>query len=113
MYFESMELLTQAPVLSRFGYAVSDATRARILLALSEAPAYPSDLADALGVSRQSISNHLACLRGCGLVVAVQDGRRSRYELADARLGHAIKDLIGVVLAVDPACCAPDRECVA
>lgn len=113
MYFESMELLTQAPVLSRFGYAVSDATRARILLALSEAPAYPSDLADALGVSRQSISNHLACLRGCGLVVAVQDGRRSRYELADARLGHAIKDLIGVVLAVDPACCAPDGECVA
>lgn len=113
MYFESMELLTQAPVLSRFGYAVSDATRARILLALSEAPAYPSDLADSLGVSRQSISNHLACLRGCGLVVAVQDGRRSRYELADARLGHAIKDLIGVVLAVDPACCAPDGECVA
>jgi DNA-binding transcriptional ArsR family regulator len=113
MYFESMELLTQAPVLSRFGYAVSDATRARILLALSEAPAYPSDLADSLGVSRQSMSNHLACLRGCGLVVAVQDGRRSRYELADARLGHAIKDLIGVVLAVDPACCAPDGECVA
>ena len=113
MYHESMELLTQAPVLSRFGYAVSDATRARILLALSEAPAYPSDLADSLGVSRQSMSNHLACLRGCGLVVAVQDGRRSRYELADARLGHAIKDLIGVVLAVDPACCAPDGECVA
>ena len=108
-----MELLTQAPVLSRFGYAVSDATRARILLALSEAPAYPSDLADSLGVSRQSMSNHLACLRGCGLVVAVQDGRRSRYALVDARLGHAIKDLIGVVLAVDPACCAPDGECVA
>lgn len=107
-----MESLTQAPVLSRFGYAVSDATRARILLALSEAPAYPSDLADSLGVSRQSMSNHLACLRGCGLVVAVPDGRRSRYELADARLGHAIKDLIGVVLAVDPACCAPDGECV-
>lgn len=113
MYFDSMESLTRAPVLSRFGYAVSDATRARILLALSEAPAYPSDLADSLGVSRQSMSNHLACLRGCGLVVAVPDGRRSRYELADARLGHAIKDLIGVVLAVDPACCAPDGECVA
>ena len=73
-------------------------------------PAYPSDLADSLGVSRQSMSNHLTCLRGCGLVVAVPDGRRSRYELADARLGHAIDDLIGVVLAVDPACCAPDGD---
>lgn len=72
-----------------------------ILLALADAPAYPSDLADSLGVSRQSISNHLACLRGCCLVVAVADGGRSRYELADARLGHAIGDLIGVVLAVE------------
>ena len=106
-----METLTSAPVLARFGYAVSDPTRARILLALADQPAYPSDLADSLAVSRQSISNHLACLRGCGLVVAVPDGRRSRYELADARLGHAIKDLIGVVLAVDPACCAPGGEC--
>ncbi|WP_238703526.1 ArsR/SmtB family transcription factor [Arthrobacter sp. TS-15] len=102
-----METLTHAPVLARFGYAVSDPTRARILLALSEAPGYPSGLAESLSVSRQSMSNHLTCLRGCGLVVAVPDGRRMRYELADARLGHAITDLLGVVLAVDPACCAP------
>lgn len=108
-----METLTQAPVLARFGYAVSDPTRAQVLLALAEAPSYPSELADSIGVSRQSMSNHLTCLRGCGLVVAVPDGRRNRYELADARLGHAIKDLIGVVLAVDPACCAPDGTCVA
>ena len=108
-----METLTHAPVLARFGYAVSDPTRARILLALADAPAYPSDLAESLGVSRQSMSNHLACLRGCGLVVAVPDGRRTRYELADARLGHAIRDLLGVVLAVDPACCAPDGTCLA
>lgn len=108
-----METLTHAPVLARFGHAVSDPTRARILLVLADGPAYPSDLAESQGVSRQSMSNHLTCLRGCGLVVAVPDGRRTRYELADARLGHAIRDLIGVVLAVDPACCAPDGECLA
>lgn len=106
-----METLTHGPVLARFGYAVSDPTRARILLALAEGGTYPSDLADSLGVSRQSMSNHLACLRGCGLVAAVPDGRRTRYELADERLGHAIRDLLGVVLAVDPACCAPDGAC--
>ncbi|MBT2514580.1 helix-turn-helix transcriptional regulator [Arthrobacter sp. ISL-30] len=108
-----METLTHAPVLARFGYAVSDPPRAKILLALSESPAYPSDLADSLGVSRQSMSNHLTCLRGCGLVVAVPDGRRTRYELADAKLGHAVRDFIDVVLAVDPACCAPDGQCIA
>ncbi|MDR6504717.1 winged helix-turn-helix domain-containing protein [Arthrobacter oryzae] len=108
-----MELLMHAPVLARFGYAVSDPTRARILLMLATKAAYPSDLADSLGVSRQSMSNHLTCLRGCGLVVAVPDGRRTRYELADVRLGHAINDLLGVVLAVDPDCCASDGTCMA
>lgn len=101
-----METLTFGGVLARFGRALSDPTRARILLALRESPAYPSDLAELLGVSRQSLSNHLTCLRGCGLVVAVPEGRRSRYELADPRLAHALTDLMSVVLAVAPQYCA-------
>ena len=113
MYSKIMQVLSNAPVLARFGYAISDATRAKVLLALAEAPSFPSDLADAIGVSRQSMSNHLTCLRGCGLVVAIPDGRRTRYELADPRLGHAIKELMSVVLSVDPACCAPDGSCIA
>lgn len=55
-------------------------------------------------MSRQGVSNHLARLRGCGLVVAVPEGRCTRYELADAKLGHALGDLLSVVLAVDPVC---------
>lgn len=99
--------------LSRFGYALSDPTRTRILLSLRSAPGYPSELADQIGVSRQILSNHLACLRGCGLVVAVPEGRRSRYELADPRIGRALDDLVGLVLAVDPACCpaAATQDC--
>lgn len=94
--------LTSTSVLERVGTALSDPTRVRILVALRDASAYPSELADLLGVSRQSLSNHLSCLRGCGLVVFVPEGRRSRYELVDPKLGHAITDLLGVVLAVDP-----------
>ncbi len=41
-----MEALTHGGVLARFGHALSDPTRARLLLALREAPAYPADLAD-------------------------------------------------------------------
>lgn len=73
--------------LSRFGYALSDSTRTQILLSLRSGPGYPSDLAEKIGVSRQILSNHLSCLRGCGLVVAVPEGRRARYELADPRIG--------------------------
>ncbi len=90
--------------LARFGHALSDPTRTRVLLTLREGPAYPADLADRTGVSRQVMSNHLSCLRGCGLVVAVPEGRRTRYELVDRRLGHALQDLLDLVLVVDPAC---------
>ncbi len=105
--------VVHAEVLARFGHALSDPTRTRLLLALREGPGYPSELAEMLGVTRQNLSNHLACLRGCGLVVAVPEGRRSRYELADPRLAHALGDLLGAVLAVDPDACstAATEEC--
>jgi DNA-binding transcriptional ArsR family regulator len=102
-----VDVALHGDVLARFGHALSDRTRARMLLALREAPAFPADLADLLDVSRQTVSNHLACLRGCALVVAVPQGRRVRYELADARLAHALGDLLGVVLAVNPSVCPP------
>ncbi|MFC6019465.1 ArsR/SmtB family transcription factor [Plantactinospora solaniradicis] len=108
-----METLTHGQVLARFGHALSDQTRARLLLALRDGPGYPAELAELLGATRQNLSNHLACLRGCGLVVAVPEGRRTRYELADPRIGHALTDLLGVVLAVDPAACpeSATKEC--
>jgi len=99
-----MQTLLHTDALARFGHALSDTTRTQILLNLSRAPGYPSDLAEQLGVSRQILSNHLACLRGCGLVIAVPEGRRNRYELADARIGNALNDLLGLVLAIDPEC---------
>jgi ArsR family transcriptional regulator, cadmium/lead-responsive transcriptional repressor len=101
-----LTLATDIEVLARFGRALADPIRCQLLLALHEAPAHPSDMADLLGISRTRLSNHLACLRDCGLVVAVPVGRRTRYELADPRLGHALDDLRTAVVAVET-----DREC--
>lgn len=98
--------VTHTAALARLGHALADPTRTSILLALREAPAYPSDLADALGVSRQVMSNQLACLRGCGLVEAIPDGRRTWYRLADPKLAPALDDLLRLVLVVDPDCCS-------
>ncbi|MGW7210718.1 ArsR/SmtB family transcription factor, partial [Streptomyces sp. NPDC054837] len=47
-------------VLARFGRALADPIRCRILLSLRQAPAYPAVLADQLGISRTRLSNHLA-----------------------------------------------------
>lgn len=88
--------------MTRLGRALADPTRCRILLALLDGPQYPAQLAASLGLTRSNTSNHLTCLRGCGLLVTTQEGRQTRYELIDGNLRHALSDLLGVVLAADP-----------
>jgi ArsR family transcriptional regulator, cadmium/lead-responsive transcriptional repressor len=89
--------------LERVGTALADPTRRRILVLLLEGPAFPAHLADSLAAGRSNISNHLACLRGCGLVVATRQGRQVRYELASPRLAHALADLVDLELDIDRA----------
>lgn len=103
--------LTHSAAVARLGHALSDETRARALLALREAPASPSDLAESLGVSRQVMSNQLACLRGCGLVQSSREGRRVTYRLSDDGVAEALGRLVQVVLVVDPSCCDESCSC--
>lgn len=95
--------------LSRLGHALADPTRAGVLLALRNGPAYPTDLAEALGVSRQVMSNQLTCLRGCGLVVADIQGRRSSYRLAAPALTGALDTLLDTTLTLEPECCSGEQ----
>lgn len=93
---------TREQALARVGRALADPTRCRLLLAIVDGVAYPSHLADHLGLSKANVSNHLACLRDCGLVTATYEGRRVHYEIADAHLASALTELAQVVLAVTP-----------
>jgi DNA-binding transcriptional ArsR family regulator len=90
--------LVDLDTLSRIGRALADATRQRILVQLLDGPAYPADLADGFGTTRANVSNHLTCLRECGLVTATLEGRRVRYELADDRLADALRMLASLDL---------------
>jgi DNA-binding transcriptional ArsR family regulator len=90
--------------LERLGRALSDESRRRILMELLDGPVYPAELARRLGLGKANTSNHLTCLRGCGLVVAKPEGRRVRYELADARLADGLRMLADVVVSIDPNC---------
>jgi DNA-binding transcriptional ArsR family regulator len=69
-----------------------------VLVVLMEGPSYPADLAHKFGTTRANLSNHLTCLRECGLVTATAEGRRVRYELADPRLGDALRLLASLDL---------------
>lgn len=87
---------------------MADDTRRRILIELLDGPRYPAELVERLGLGKANTSNHLACLRGCGLVIAEPEGRRVRYELADRRLADGLRTLAETVLAIDPDC-GPSR----
>jgi DNA-binding transcriptional ArsR family regulator len=92
---------TRGAALARLGRALADPTRCRILVSLLDGVSYPGWLATELGLTRSNVSNHLACLRGCGLVVATYEGRQVRYTLADEHLARALGEMVKVVLAVD------------
>ena len=97
--------------MNRLGRAMADPTRSRILLQLLEGPGYPARLSESLGLTRTNVSNHLACLRGCGLVVATPEGRQTRYEIADPHLTRALELLVEAVVAVDDGAPCPDEHC--
>lgn len=93
----------QTRSLARVGLALADPIRQQVLVALLDGPAHPADLADLVGTTRANLSNHLACLRGCGLVTSTPLGRRVRYELASDDLAHALHDLLRLEVALDCA----------
>lgn len=84
--------------LGRVGTALADPTRRRVLVQLIDGSGYPGEMADDFGTTRANLSNHLTCLRECGLVTATAEGRRVRYELADPRLADGLRILAALDL---------------
>ena len=106
-----LTIANRLDVMNRLGRAMADPTRARILMSLLEKPGYPAVLARDLDLTRSNVSNHLTCLRGCGIIAAAPEGRQTRYEIADPRLTRALSSLVDVVLAVDDATTCIDDNC--
>ncbi|OAV60474.1 Cd(II)/Pb(II)-sensing metalloregulatory transcriptional regulator CmtR [Enteractinococcus helveticum] len=106
-----LTIASRLDVMNRLGRAMADPTRSRILLSLLDEPGYPARLAEDLGLTRTNVSNHLACLRDCGIVVAEPEGRRTRYAIADAHLAQALSALVETTLAVDENQACLDPAC--
>lgn len=68
----------------------SDPSRLTILDMLRGGPHTVSEIVSATGLSQSNVSNHLACLRDCGLVVAAQQGRFVNYTLSDPRVSQLL-----------------------
>lgn len=106
-----LTVATRLDVMNRLGRAMADPSRSRILMALLERPGYPAVLSRQLDLTRSNVSNHLSCLRACGIVVAEPEGRQTRYEIADPHLTRALTALVDVTLAVDESAPCIDPAC--
>ena len=69
---------------------LSDPSRLSILDVLRNGPLTVGEIVEATELSQSNVSNHLGCLRDCGLVVAEQEGRYVTYHLSDDRVGDLI-----------------------
>lgn len=70
---------------------LSDPSRLSILDALRDGALSVSEIVQATGLTQSNVSNHLGCLRDCGLVTAEQHGRFVYYELSDKRVGQLLR----------------------
>jgi len=71
--------------------------RLRIIHLLGRGPREVHELEAELGLPQATVSQHLAVMRGVGLVTATRDGRTVRYELTDPEILAAC-DLMRSVL---------------
>ncbi len=77
----------QAKLFRGFG----DPSRLSILVALRQGPLTVTEILQKTDLSQSNASNHLACLRDCGLVTARQEGRYVTYQLSDDRVGELLE----------------------
>src|SRR5437899_945361 len=69
----------------------ADTSRLSILQALRAGPMTVGEIVSATSLTQSNVSNHLSCLRDCGLVVSAQEGRFVRYTLSDKRVGRLLR----------------------
>jgi len=95
---EQMELLV------RFGRALADPTRLRILGLLAGRPMYGQELAEVLHVKPPTISHHLGELKAAGLVRARREHAYYYYELDEDGLQRIAESLFaGRLLPLPPS----------
>src|SRR2546423_15568141 len=81
---------TDVDLLAKYFRGFGDPTRLRILGLLRHEERSVGELVAALKQPQPKVSNHLACLRWCGFVVAERRGKRVFYRLAGDRGGPGV-----------------------
>ena len=110
--FRLPEVPAQTDLVAKYFRGLGDATRLRILETLAEEGELSvGELVERLGQLQPQVSNHLACLRWCGFVVARREQRSVYNRIADERVIQMVE--LGRAILADnaehvAACCRID-----
>lgn len=97
-------------VRAKFLRGFSDKTRLQILDSLRGGEKSVSQIVTEVEGNQSNISQHLACLKGCGIIQSRQEGKYSYYALKSDSI-HELLDLIDhVYLQVGDAVAACERN---
>ena len=69
---------------------LSDPSRLTILETLRHKPLTVTEIVERTGLTQSNVSNHLGCLKSCGLLVSAQSGRYVTYSLSS----QAVENLL-------------------
>lgn len=89
---EGLKLKRTFFLLAETFQALGDASRVRIIWALSKAEQNVGDLARLLDMSQPAVSHHLRTLRNLHLVKVRKIGRTSAYSLDDEHIDHLLRE---------------------
>lgn len=89
---------TATSVKAKFFRGFADPARLAILETLRKKPRSVGEIVAVTALTQPNVSNHLSCLKDCGLVVSEKRGRHVYYALSDDRL-ETILSLSEEVLA--------------
>jgi DNA-binding transcriptional ArsR family regulator len=87
----SVARLTKQEVSAKFFRGLADSSRLSILQLLVDGPFNVGEIVEATGLTQSNVSNHLSCLRDCGLVAGTRQGRHVLYELSDGRVAELLE----------------------
>lgn len=81
-----MTMITELSAAVSLFHSLADPSRLAILRRMGQGEVRVRDLTEELGLAQSTVSEHVACLRDCGLVVARAEGRQNFYSVATAEV---------------------------
>lgn len=94
-------------VRAKFIRGFSDKTRLQILDCLLEEEKTVSQIVTAIQGNQSNISQHLSCLKGCGIITGRQEGKYVYYQLANEKIKLLLAMFDEALVEVESkvACC--------